>query len=52
MKNLTAEQKKLVDEILERENPQRKVDTIVADTKLQSNLKLIRDMNINHYFGK
>lgn len=48
MKNLTAEQKKLVDEILERENPQRKVDAIVADTKLQINLRAIRDMNNNH----
>lgn len=49
MKNLTAEQKKLVDEILERESPQRKVDAIVADTKLQINLKANQNMmNNNH----
>ena len=33
MENLTKEQEALVKEIMERENPQRKVDKIVKNTK-------------------
>ena len=34
MDNLTLEQQKLLDEIMNRENPQRKVDEIVNNTKI------------------
>ena len=34
MDNLTLEQKKLLDEIMYRENPQREVDEIVNNTKI------------------
>lgn len=42
MDNLTSEQRKLVEEILRRENLQRKVDECVAITKLKINLDAIQ----------
>lgn len=44
MDNLTSNQKNLVMEIMERENPQTKVDETVAETKMAINVAAIIDM--------
>lgn len=46
MDNLTSEQRKLVEEILRREDRQRKVDECVDITKLKTNLDTIRRLQL------
>lgn len=42
MDNLTSEQRKLVEEILRREDPQRKVDAMILAHKLGLDLPTVR----------